>query len=288
MVLSSTRKEKKPPIMALTFLLMLLHGHFTTMASASRTRLGGSACLKVSPSEFVGAVREVIGLLGDVASILSRFSGGFGNFRLANAILDCLDLLDMSSDELNWSVSATQNPKGKNNSTGNLGSDLKTWLSAALANPETCLDGFEGTSSIVKGLVSSGLGQVTSLVKNLLAKVDVPHHDVSHSAGVDQFPSWVKPGERKLLQANGVAADAVVALDGSGKFTRVMDAIMAAPDYSMKRFVIYVKRGVYNENVEIKKKKWNIMMIGDGIGATVITGNRSVVDGWTTFRSATF
>ena len=30
------------------------------------------------------------------------------------------------------------------------------------------------------------------------------------------------------------------------------------------------------------------MMVGDGIGQTVVTGNRSVVDGWTTFQSATF
>ena len=30
------------------------------------------------------------------------------------------------------------------------------------------------------------------------------------------------------------------------------------------------------------------MMIGDGMDATVISGNRSYVDGWTTFRSATF
>ena len=30
------------------------------------------------------------------------------------------------------------------------------------------------------------------------------------------------------------------------------------------------------------------MLLGDGINRTVITGNRSVVDGWTTFNSATF
>ncbi|MDD0148575.1 pectinesterase family protein, partial [Shigella flexneri] len=49
-----------------------------------------------------------------------------------------------------------------------------------------------------------------------------------------------------------------------------------------------IKKGVYKEYVEIGKKKWNIMMIGDGMDATVISGNRSFVDGWTTYRSATF
>lgn len=47
-----------------------------------------------------------------VASILSQFAQAIGDFRLANAISDCLDLLDFSSDELSWSLSASQNPKG--------------------------------------------------------------------------------------------------------------------------------------------------------------------------------
>jgi pectinesterase len=30
------------------------------------------------------------------------------------------------------------------------------------------------------------------------------------------------------------------------------------------------------------------MLLGDGINRTVITGNHSVIDGWTTFNSSTF
>lgn len=60
---------------------------------------------------------------------------------------------------------------GKHNSTGNTSSDLRTWLSAALANQDTCMDGFDGTNGIVKGLVSTGLGQVMSLLQQLLTQV---------------------------------------------------------------------------------------------------------------------
>jgi pectinesterase len=52
--------------------------------------------------------------------------------------------------------------------------------------------------------------------------------------------------------------------------------------------VIYVVAGVSNEYVSIPKSKKYLMMIGAGINQTVITGNRSVDDGWTTFNSATF
>lgn len=81
-----------------------------------------------------------------------------------------------------------------------------------------------------------------------------------------------------------------VAQDGSGNFTTINDAVDAAPEKSDAGngfFVVYVTAGVYNEYVSIGKKKTNIMMLGDGINQTIITGNRSVVDGWTTFQSAT-
>lgn len=187
---------------------------------------------------------------------------------------------------------------GKDNSTGDVGSDLRTWISAALSNTDTCLDGFEGTNGIIKKIVAGGLSRVSSTVRNLLtmvlskpkSKPMKAHTTTTAHSGFTKFPSWVKPGDRKLLQTDSIStvADAVVAADGTGNFTTISDAVLAAPDYSTKRFVIHVKRGVYVENVEIKKKKWNIMMVGDGIDVTVITGNRSFIDGWTTFRSATF
>nr|BAK01319.1 predicted protein [Hordeum vulgare subsp. vulgare] len=77
---------------------------------------------------------------------------------------------------------------------------------------------------------------------------------------------------------------------GSGNYTTVGEAVAAAPmnlNGSAGYYVIYVLAGVYEENVEVPKKMKYVMMIGDGIGQTVITGNRSVVDGWTTFHSAT-
>ncbi|KAB1209684.1 Pectinesterase/pectinesterase inhibitor PPE8B [Morella rubra] len=272
-------------------LFMLMLCMCTASATSSRTDLLQSECLKVPSFEFVNSVKTTIEAVQEVASIIIPFINAFGNFRLSIAISDCLDLLDLSADQLSWSLSAIQNPKGKANSTGDTSSDLKTWLSAALVNQDTCSDGFEGTNSIVKGLITGGLNQVTSLVQELLTTV---HHPVSKSPGrklitsKDQFPSWVKSEDRKLLEANGIGVDAIVAADGSGNFAKVTDAVLAAPDYSMRRYVIYIKRGVYREYVEIKKKKWNLMMIGDGMNATVISGNRSFVDGWTTFHTATF
>ncbi|KAF5945940.1 hypothetical protein HYC85_016168 [Camellia sinensis] len=79
--------------------------------------------------------------------------------------------------------------------------------------------------------------------------------------------------------------------DGSGNFTNITAAVAAAPTYSNGSngyFVIYVVAGVYQEYVTITKNQTYLMMIGDGINHTIITGNHSVADGWTTFNSATF
>ncbi|KAA8545198.1 hypothetical protein F0562_019913 [Nyssa sinensis] len=100
---------------------------------------------------------------------------------------------------------------------------------------------------------------------------------------------------RKLLQAGGndvlVSQTVVVNPNGSGDFTNISAALAAAPnntDSSKGYFLIYVVAGVYQEYVSIAKNKQYVMMIGDGINQTIITGNRSVDDGWTTFNSATF
>ncbi|KAJ8751066.1 hypothetical protein K2173_016247 [Erythroxylum novogranatense] len=283
-------------IVPFVFLFTLLLSLCAPSCSVPESEYLQTQCLRVPVSEFVGSMGTTLRFIEDVVSTILKFGKFFRDFRLTNAVSDCLDLLDLSAEELRWAISASQNPKGsKHNSTGDLSYDLRTWLSAALVNQDTCLDGFEGTSSILKSLIAGGLNRITSMVHELLVQVD--SNTKSRSPGNTlsgtnrdkngEFPAWVKHEDRKLLVVNGVTPDAIVAADGTGNFTKIMDAVEAVPDYSMRRFIIYVKKGVYNEYVEIKKKKWNIMMVGDGIVMTVITGNHNFIDGWTTFRSAT-
>ncbi|VFQ83691.1 unnamed protein product [Cuscuta campestris] len=267
-----------------------------------------SKCLKVPAAEFVKSVKSTMDSIRNVNSTVARIASGVqnsGDFRLSTAVSDCQDLLDLSADELSWTVHG----KGDNRSgTGRASEDLRTWLSAAMSNQETCIEGFDGTNGTVKNDVAGCVGQISSSVREILDNVLPAESRRKNSgkgkhsrhksrklgvmvSGGQDFPEWLSHDDRKLLQsaAGVVKPDAVVALDGSGNTRSIMAAVSAAPDsLSGKRYVIHVKKGVYTENVEIGKKKWNIMMIGDGIGATVITGKRSVVDGWTTYRSATF
>ncbi|KAK9067704.1 hypothetical protein SSX86_011815 [Deinandra increscens subsp. villosa] len=178
-------------------------------------------------------------------------------------------------------------------------SDLQTLLSAAMTNQATCLDGFAFSKSRnkIRRYFRKSLRQISRQVSNSLAllkkvngtsklKTETFPEYGEISGG---YPRWIRKKERALLQApvSNTVFDLMVAKDGTGNFTTIGDALNAAPNMSTTRFVIYVKAGAYYEYLEIDSRKTMIMLVGDGIGKTLIKGNRSVVDGWTTFRSGT-
>ena len=82
-----------------------------------------------------------------------------------------------------------------------------------------------------------------------------------------------------------------VSPDGTDNFTSIGDAIAAAPNNTKPEdgyFLVYAREGYYEEYVIVPKEKKNILLIGDGINRTIITGNHSVMDNYTTFNSSTF
>jgi pectinesterase len=97
-----------------------------------------------------------------------------------------------------------------------------------------------------------------------------------------------------LVESNGILINDIVSVGSNGtlnNFTSIAEAIKFAPNNSKPEdgyYVIYATQGYYEEYVVVPKHKKNIMLVGDGINRTVITGNHSVVDGWTTFNSSTF
>ncbi|XP_031489497.1 pectinesterase-like [Nymphaea colorata] len=209
--------------------------------------------------------------------------------KLRGTIDDCKELHYVTLDLLQSSISDTS------------GQNAVAFLSAALTNKQTCLEGLESASGLFKPLFIASLNSVYELVHNALAifvKGSAPAAEDKGAARegrrtAEQFPSWLDKKDRRLLQSSGSEdGDSndtvlVVAQDGSGDYTTISDAIQAVPDKSPTRVVVYVREGVYDENVEIPRRKQYVALLGDGADRTIVTGNRSVGDGWTTFRSAT-
>lgn len=194
---------------------------------------------------------------------------------------DCLELYESSVLRLNETFDPSDDSCTQE--------DFQTWLSTALTNLDTCRAGLleMGVSDSLLPLITSS--NVSKLISNALAihHIGASFYDGSNKpSNKDGFPSWVRPGDRKLLQSSSSPAsqaNVVVAQDGSGDYKTIKEAV--ASQKGGGRFVIYVKSGTYKENVEIKAK--NVMLVGDGIGKTIVTGSKSVGGGATTFNSAT-
>lgn len=195
---------------------------------------------------------------------------------------DCVDLYEETIHRLNKTLDAN---------TKCTAADVQTWLSTALTNLDTCIAGFEDFGIKDYFNVFPMMSNNVSLLLSNTLELNKGIYNYSESAAEGYeggFPGWVRPGDRRLLQAAAPRANVVVAQDGSGNFRTVGAAVAAAGKRSGSgRYVIYVKQGTYRENVEIGKGLRNIMLLGDGIGRTIITGSRSVDGGSTTFKSAT-
>lgn len=226
---------------------------------------------------------------------------------------DCLELLDDAIDLLD-NVMMTSLLKPNDD-------DVQTWLSAALTNQETCLESLKKDKfKVEKDIMDATARSLSQFISNslaLLVLVDSSSNSASGSehlsphtgpkeakhanpnrrllASDNNFPTWVLAAERKLLEgsAGEIEAHAVVAQDGSGTHRSIGEAVEgllligSLESDTGGRSVIHVKAGTYHEYINIPTKQKNVMLIGDGVGKTIIVGNRNSDDGWTTYKSAT-
>lgn len=71
------------------------------------------------------------------------------------------------------------------------------------------------------------------------------------------------------------ATDLTVAADGSGDVKTVGEAIERVPENNKKRFTIFIKKGVYNEQIRIPSNKPFISLVGESAETTKISFNIS-------------
>ncbi|KAB1205069.1 putative pectinesterase/pectinesterase inhibitor 61 [Morella rubra] len=218
---------------------------------------------------------------------------------------DCLELLDDSVDALSRSLVSLAPSAATSTASSH---DVITWLSAALTNQDTCLEGFAALSGSVKDQMGQRLKDLSELVSNCLAifsgigtddfsgvpiqnKRRLMEANIPHLENADGLPEWLSSTERELLDmpASAIQADIVVSKDGNGTYKTIAEAIKKAPENGNRRTIIYVRAGRYEEeNLKVGRKKKNLMFIGDGKGKTVITGSKSVSKKMTTFHTASF
>ncbi|KAL1187862.1 putative pectinesterase/pectinesterase inhibitor 24 [Cardamine amara subsp. amara] len=226
--------------------------------------------------------------IAEVSKALNTFSSS-GDEKNNITMNACAELLDLTIDNLNNTLTSSSN---SDVTLPELVDDFRTWLSSAATYQETCLETLaldmktfgeshlknstEMTSNALA--IITWLGKIADSIKlrrRLLTTADVA---VDFHAG------------RRLLQSTDLrkVANIVVAKDGSGKYKTIRKALKDVPEKSDKRTIIYVKKGVYFENVKVEKTMWNVVVVGDGEGKSIVSGRLNVVDGTPTFKTATF
>ncbi|KAF3538601.1 hypothetical protein F2Q69_00018623 [Brassica cretica] len=229
------------------------------------------------------------------SKLKSILDASVGNLNRTNAANTCLELLSYSKRRTLSADHALTRGRGRIK-------DARAWMSAALVyqyDTWSALKYVNDTTQVgeTMSFLDGGLLHVTSNALGMM---------VSYDNFGDNLASWTPPRTERdgfwektgpgmgsdpgtLGFPSGLKEDVTVCKTGKCRYKTVQEAVNAAPDNNgVRKFVIKIREGVYEETVRVPFEKKNVVFIGDGMGKTVITGSLNArMPGMSTFKSAT-
>ncbi|KAF5769504.1 putative pectinesterase [Helianthus annuus] len=211
------------------------------------------------------------------------------NLNRITAAKNCIEHLNNSGYRIKSTVDALPRGEIKNG---------RAWISAGLAYQYDCWSALKYVNETK--LINKTMSFMDSFIgytSNALSMM------VAYDVYGDETASWREPkteregfweggggGVVELGVPVGLNADVTVCKGGGCDYVTVQEAVDVVPDWGYgRRFVIRVKEGVYEETVRVGIEKVNVVVIGDGMGKTVITGSLNVGQpGLSTYNTATF
>ncbi|KAF8411678.1 hypothetical protein HHK36_004236 [Tetracentron sinense] len=215
------------------------------------------------------------------------------NLNRSTAAKNCLEYLHNSEYRLSSTVDVLTRGRNK---------DARAWTSASLLYQYDCWSALKYVNDSQQvNATMAFMDSLIGLTSNALSMV------VSYDLFGDNSALWKPPVTERsgFWEGGGVGgpdlgfkggfpvgltADATVCKEESGGCLKtVQAAVDAAPDNAgVRRFVIRIKEGVYEETVRVPLEKKNVVFLGDGMGKTVITGSLNVGQpGLSTYNTAT-
>ncbi|KAJ6701109.1 PECTINESTERASE [Salix koriyanagi] len=168
---------------------------------------------------------------------------GIDDATLQDALKVCATVLDDAVDRFNDSISSMTAGEGEKILSAARLDDLKTWISTAITDQETCLDALqelnatEHFNGTLFDRVKAAMENSTEFVSNslaiaaktlgLLSDFNIPIHrrllgfERTRNSGL---PHWVGLGDRRLLESSAPKPDVTVAKDDSGDCTTLSEA----------------------------------------------------------------
>lgn len=207
----------------------------------------------------------------------------------ANAAANCLEFLSYSDHRTGLTLGAVAAGRIK---------DARAWMSAALLFQYDCWSALKyvNTTRPVGAAMAylTGLSEVTSNALSMLAAYD----RFGGGAAAWRPPETERDGVWEDMAAGAgrrlkfpAAGEAKATVCKAGcEYAEVQTAVEAAPANvgAGEWFTIYVKEGVYKERVRVGLEKTRLVLLGDGVGKTVITGSLNAdVVGVSTYNTPT-
>ncbi|EMS57827.1 putative pectinesterase/pectinesterase inhibitor 21 [Triticum urartu] len=243
-----------------------------TAGNATTTTELAKAIFKATSERIEKAVQE--------SSLLNELKH---DPRTSGALKNCKEMLHYAIDDLKTTFDQLGGFEMTN--FKHAMDDLKTWLTSALTYQETCLDGFANTTTDASAKMRKALNVSQELTENILSIVD-EFGDTIANLDLSIF-------SRRLLGHDGAPSGPdykpymTGAADGSGDYKTINEALAKVPLKSEDTYVMHVKEGTYKEYVSVARNVTNLVMIGDGVGKTVITGDKNFMMNITTKDTAT-
>ena len=88
---------------------------------------------------------------------------------------------------------------------------------------------------------------------------------------LDAYPDWKKKYDLSQKDSPSNPFKIVVAKDGSGDYTSIVEAIKNTKAFPYDRITIFIKNGVYKEKVKIHEWNQNLSLVGESKENTIIT-----------------
>ncbi|CAO1944209.1 unnamed protein product [Urochloa humidicola] len=267
-------------------LAVLLACNATRFQPACVSTLSASAS-DASASDLLTAMLSALrARIPPAVSTAKSVLASSSNVNLTNAATNCLTFLSLSSHRLSPS-SSPSSPSLLSASTALLHL-YDCWSSYKYVN-------FSHTISDAMAYLDDTIAVNSNYISMLAARQrygdETSHWRPPQTERDGYWPSPAAAAADADVDALGVPrglpANATVCAAGCD-YKTVREAVAAAPDYGEGLFVVRVKEGVYKETVSVPWEKTNVVLVGDGMGKTVITGDLNAdTPGVSTFNTAT-
>uniref|UniRef100_A0A1J3EZH3 pectinesterase n=1 Tax=Noccaea caerulescens TaxID=107243 RepID=A0A1J3EZH3_NOCCA len=229
------------------------------------------------------------------SKVKSILDSSVGNLNRTNAANTCLQVLTYSEHRTQSTDQALTHGRIK---------DARAWMSAALVyqyDSWSALKYVNDTKQVDETMAFlDGLIHITSNALSMMVSYDNFGDNVASwkYPATERDGFWEKTGPGlgsdpstgpNLGFPSDLKEDVTVCKDGKCSYKTVQEAVDSAPENNgVRKFVIKISEGVYEETVTVPFEKKNVVFVGDGMGKTVITGSLNAgMPGITTYNTAT-